>query len=709
MEETPFSNRTIDWGRMFALLRRHLPVLLASAAVFLVAGALLGLLLYPDRYRSEATVLLDPLPARKAAVSGSDLFRNQEALLKSRKMATKVLKSLKKGALEHPVESVDGLLAMLNVERVPDTDFMRVAVTGPTPKDARNLATAYLRIYRQESRNISTAPLAQELDRLEKQAAETRTALADLNGKILAYQEKHNVVDLHTHGRVLVEKLEDINSRYQEAAAAASERLAEVKRIQSQLKMDTATAIQSVASGQSRQIAGLQDELLDARRSYDVMALTYAPTNPDMVVLEKKIEVLERQITDQQIQAIGYTPETRQTVMIQDPVRSDLVRRLALGDAEYHALKRRMDTLAEQENRLQAQLSTLPDHQLTYARMILEKKNLEERLTRLESKLDAVHIREAGLGSVVQLIDEPGAGVPMFPSAYHVMILAGLLGLALSAAGVVGYYGFVEQNLGNAQARPDFVENTLEAPLLSVIPWVGEKTWHRLREQNILEMIATPPHEPTITAYQTLALGLKVNGSDHGRRSLVIASCRRAAEQPVIMANLAYCLAQSGDRVVLVDTCLRNPRLHGVFGHMLQYDTGITEIINSLSEVLYKKPDASPAELYPVVQSGLIATDLHTNICYVNAGVAMDAPFGFLNSRGFMALAGTLRHYFDWVLFDAPPMLNGPDTSVILKAADGLVLLVEYDASESHIRQVRQRILQVHGNTIGTVMRENLT
>src|SRR5690606_25002167 len=126
------------------------------------------------------------------------------------------------------------------------------------------------------------------------------------------------------------------------------------------------------------------------------------PTNPEMVVLEGKINVLKKQVADQHILAVGDAKRSKKRI-IQDDVRSNMVTLLTSAESDISALQRKLATLRHQKNDLESELQGVPAQQLEYTRFLLEKKNKEEVLTKLREKLAEVQIQEAASRKRVQV------------------------------------------------------------------------------------------------------------------------------------------------------------------------------------------------------------------------------------------------------------------------------------------------------------------
>jgi Mrp family chromosome partitioning ATPase len=242
-------------------------------------------------------------------------------------------------------------------------------------------------------------------------------------------------------------------------------------------------------------------------------------------------------------------------------------------------------------------------------------------------------------------------------------------------------------------------------PLLAVIPWLSDKQWRYYRERNYLEVNVHQPDLKLVKAYQDLALNLKVQRNISGNNAIVVSSLFRTAGGSVILSNLAYCLAQSGDSVLLVDANLHSPHLHESFNHLLSYENGLTELINDISEMLYYSKNLDPADLQTRIASAAIPSGVHPQLHYLNAGLQMQNTFEFLNSKGFSTLIAAAKTHYQWVLLDAPPFLEHPDAAVLLSYTDGLLLLTEREATEDQMLLVHDKVQRLNANIIGAVLR----
>mgnify|MGYP001026687698 CR=1 FL=1 len=97
----------------------------------------------------------------------------------------------------------------------------------------------------------------------------------------------------------------------------------------------------------------------------------------------------------------------------------------------------------------------------------------------------------------------------------------------------------------------------------------------------------TDPLSPTSEAYRTLRMNLQFAALDTHLRTVLITSAGPDEGKSTTLANLAVTVAQAEQSVVMIDSDLRRPGLHRLFG--LANETGLTTMMldeRSLDEAL---------------------------------------------------------------------------------------------------------------------------
>jgi non-specific protein-tyrosine kinase len=152
------------------------------------------------------------------------------------------------------------------------------------------------------------------------------------------------------------------------------------------------------------------------------------------------------------------------------------------------------------------------------------------------------------------------------------------------------------------------------------------------------------------------------------------------------VANLAFAIAQSGRRVVVVDGDLRRPALHELFG--LSNEMGLSSVLKQELSL----DEAVQSSRMPGVQ-------------VLTSGPLPHNPAEWLNSPQMAALIERLGHQCDMVLVDAPALLAVTDAAVLAPTVDGVLLVVERtQARREAVRAARQQLVDVKARWVGLVV-----
>lgn len=194
------------------------------------------------------------------------------------------------------------------------------------------------------------------------------------------------------------------------------------------------------------------------------------------------------------------------------------------------------------------------------------------------------------------------------------------------------------------------------------------------------------PRSPAAEAYRTLRTNIQFSSLDKPLRTLLATSSAPDEGKSTTIANLAITMAQSEQRVILVDCDLRRPTLHALFG--LPNDSGLTSLILAQED----------ADL-PLCDVGVPGLSLLTS------GPLPPRPADILGSRRMESVIARLRAEADVVLFDTPPVGAVTDAAVLATRVDGVLLVFQAGkTSRERGRQARQILEKVKANIIGVVL-----
>jgi capsular exopolysaccharide synthesis family protein len=153
----------------------------------------------------------------------------------------------------------------------------------------------------------------------------------------------------------------------------------------------------------------------------------------------------------------------------------------------------------------------------------------------------------------------------------------------------------------------------------------------------------------------------------------------------VTSVNLAMTIAQSENKVLLIDGDLRRPRVHEVFG--LDNSTGLSTYLAGASDldIIHDSPVAN----LKVIASGPIPPN----------------PSELLSSSRLKKLIGELHDSFDLILWDSAPILTVTDSLILSSVLDGTVVVTRSGKSTyEDVRRGIRSLNEVETHFLGIVI-----
>ena len=169
---------------------------------------------------------------------------------------------------------------------------------------------------------------------------------------------------------------------------------------------------------------------------------------------------------------------------------------------------------------------------------------------------------------------------------------------------------------------------------------------------------------PVAEAFRLLSVRLRHLARTRALKTLLVTSTIPQEGKSMIAANLACALAQSTQqRVLLLEGDLRRPSLSNTFG--LGRNRGLSEYLQGDRDLI--------ESIYFLSSPG---------IWMLPSGSAPSRALELLQSGRVSILAKQLTALFDWIVIDSPPVLPLADTSVWMRLADGILLVVRPGTTE---------------------------
>lgn len=307
---------------------------------------------------------------------------------------------------------------------------------------------------------------------------------------------------------------------------------------------------------------------------------------------------------------------------------------------------------------------------------IIEISAVDEDPARAAEIADAV---AASLATTVAAIESPGEGgspvrlttveqatVPQSPVSPRPMLniaLGALVGLAL-AVGIALLREVLDTRIRDER----------DLKLVTDLPVVGSMTFDPKAKQRPL-VVHTDPLHPRSEAFRTLRTNLQFVEVDGRSRTFVITSSTPSEGKSTTAANLALALADAGETVILIDADMRKPKVAEYMN--IDGSVGLTDVLIGRAELVDAVQMWGDSSLY-VLPAGRIPPN----------------PSELLGSRAMQGLISQLEGEFDWVLFDAPPLLPVTDAAVLARSTAGAIMVVASGRSTRHQLDVALKMLE---------------
>jgi len=206
-------------------------------------------------------------------------------------------------------------------------------------------------------------------------------------------------------------------------------------------------------------------------------------------------------------------------------------------------------------------------------------------------------------------------------------------------------------------------------------------------EVKSIELIAhLSPKSNLAESYRTIRTSLLLSSADKKPKAIVVTSALPEEGKSATLSNLAVTLAQAGKTVLIVDSDFRKPTQHKIF--KIRNINGLTNYLTSEMEI-----------------KALIKATEIPKLFLINVGPVPPNPAELLGSEKMGSLIESLKQWFDFVLFDSPPVLTVSDAMVLGPKIDGMILVVwGGKTAKDALKQAKERLDMLKIKCLGVVI-----
>lgn len=185
---------------------------------------------------------------------------------------------------------------------------------------------------------------------------------------------------------------------------------------------------------------------------------------------------------------------------------------------------------------------------------------------------------------------------------------------------------------------------------------------------------------------ESLLANIRFASVDTSMRAICVASAGTSEGKSTTCVNLACAMASSGKRVLLVECDMRRRSLAGMCA-------------------------THPAKgLYSVLSGGCSVADAveetsERGVWLLDCEPGIPNPPDILASERFVSLVAALRHAYDYVVVDTPPLGAFVDAALVAQAVDGVVFVVrEHGSRRPAVRQALAQLEAAGARVLGLAL-----
>ena len=329
----------------------------------------------------------------------------------------------------------------------------------------------------------------------------------------------------------------------------------------------------------------------------------------------------------------------------------------------YKALMEKRKTLQDEKGKLNERVSAMPKTQQEILRLSRDVESGQAVYMQLLNRQQELSIAKSSAIGNVRIIDEAVTETkPVKPIKIIILLVGIVLGMVVSV-GVVLLRVFLRRGIESPEQLEEVGINVYASiPVSENFAKKALQTgWKKKTESEIQGFLAVEnPADLAIEAIRGLRTSLHFAMMEARNNVLMISGASPNAGKTFVSTNLAAVVAQTGKKVLLIDTDMRKGYTHKLFE--VSNDNGLCDILSG-------KIDIGRA----------IKTIKQAGFDFISRGVVPPNPAELLMHRRFGELVDWASQNYDIVILDTPPILAVTDAAIIGHYAGTTLLVARFE------------------------------
>ena len=361
----------------------------------------------------------------------------------------------------------------------------------------------------------------------------------------------------------------------------------------------------------------------------------------------------------------------------------------------YKAVLDKLAVLERAKSKINQQIAGLPNTQQEVIRLTRDVETNQATYVQLLAKQQELNIMKASAQGNVRVVDH--AYTPEQPIAPRKAVITALS--ALAAGALASMWVMLQGRMRRGITSSEEIEN-LNLEVAALVPYSKTQQKRDLLKRKFKSLTGRSNYllanedasDVAVEAIRALRTNIYFSMLDARNNVLMITGAAPEAGKSFISANLATVMAQSGKRVLLIDTDMRKGYLDQLFKLTPEY--GLADILSG---------HISPAK-------AVCETHIE-NLHLISNGGYPKNPSELLMDSRFTELLTHAQKRYDYVIIDTPPVLAVTDSTIVGQHAGTVLLVSRYGnttARELEISadRLRQNKINIKGVILNGMKRE---
>jgi polysaccharide biosynthesis transport protein len=544
----------------------------------------------------------------------------------------------------------------LSVRQLTKTNLMEVGIESYSPEMSKEMLTNYLDIYFSTKLDRKRKESLDLLAWLKEEISKVQTDLMESELALVKFVSKHGIVLSEDGG---LAEVSELVKKKKEGLNKSQEMQAKLQAMKDGKQISGIAARPEISDDEM--LKKLKTDLASLETEDALVSGVYAPNYPKSVVLKQRIEAVKKKINTIQQQAFNSAVDSAQ--------KEEEILKSAVQGAQDEAV--RIGNLGAQFAILKKDLDT---SRTLYDLLLKEFKE--------------THVKTRAFHTPVQVIDAPSLPVePVRPKKLLLLVAGSILGICLGI-GVAMATELKEPSSHIAKS----MEQEFQLVNLGTVPDIKKlRKIHNLNSTVEHEFLAyEQPNSPLADSIRNIHSSILFSVENGPIKSMVVSSATAGEGKTFIAVSLSTMLTcNNSKKVLLVDADLRKPSIREVFKPNYS-DMGLTSVLTSKNTKI----------------DDIIFGSRVPGLFYITAGPQVRDHLSLFLSDKFSEVVAELYRRFDFVIFDAPPILAFPEARILCRNTDGVLLVVRLGyVNRTECHSAAETLCKVEGGRVlGTIL-----